>query len=164
MSEYANLLRSPLWQKKRLEILGIRGFKCEECGNTERELHVHHRWYEKGLKPWEYADHVYYVLCDKCHKERHEVDDKLRVLLGSWDTRTLKDIKELIGIPTPATRSTTLFFLAQRLICEVIESACCVKSVKRRSLSLTSDIRAEAELWLSRRDTTAQDAQGGSDA
>ena len=114
MSEYANLLRSPLWQKKRLEILGIRGFKCEECGNTERELHVHPRWYEKGLKPWEYHDEVYAVLCTDCHKKRHSVEQKLRIELGRQETRSLETLDMLLrflGDPTAISCAFTSFVI-----------------------------------------------------
>ena len=29
---YSDKLKSPKWQKKRLEVLNLRGFKCEKCG------------------------------------------------------------------------------------------------------------------------------------
>ena len=35
MTNYSKLLQSPKWQKKRLEIMNLRGFKCEECGEEE---------------------------------------------------------------------------------------------------------------------------------
>lgn len=69
---YSEQIKSPKWQKKRLDILNLRGFKCEECGNEEQQLHIHHRFYIKGRKAWEYDNDVFQVLCENCHKSKHE--------------------------------------------------------------------------------------------
>lgn len=41
MMKYHEQLKHPLWQKKRLEVLDLHGFKCQECDATEEELHVY---------------------------------------------------------------------------------------------------------------------------
>lgn len=61
------MLRSPLWQKKRWEIMQRDDFTCQHCGCKERELQVHHRVYHKGAKPWEYDDSELITLCARCH-------------------------------------------------------------------------------------------------
>ncbi|MCH8041761.1 MAG: hypothetical protein IH977_15675 [Nitrospinae bacterium] len=53
---YYDLLKHPKWQKKRLRIMERSGFECESCGDNESMLSVHHSYYEKGKKPWEYDD------------------------------------------------------------------------------------------------------------
>ena len=65
---YAEMLRNPLWQKKRLEIMQRDDFTCQHCGSKERELQVHHRIYHKGSKPWEYEDKELITLCSQCHE------------------------------------------------------------------------------------------------
>ena len=81
---YSELLKDPRWQKKRLEILSLRGFKCENCANEENQLHVHHRFYLKGRKSWEYDNDVLQVLCETCHENEHKKngfsDDKLNII------------------------------------------------------------------------------------
>jgi hypothetical protein len=69
---YKEQLKSPKWQKKRLEVLSLRGFKCENCANEEKQLHVHHRFYLKGRKAWEYDNDVLQVLCETCHENEHK--------------------------------------------------------------------------------------------
>lgn len=64
---YSELLKHPQWQRKRLEILEREDFTCEDFGATEKTLHVHHAYYEKGLKPWEYPSESLHVLCVDCH-------------------------------------------------------------------------------------------------
>lgn len=64
---YAEKLRDPKWQRRRLEVLERSGWQCCECGETSRELHVHHGYYEKGLDPWEYPDDTLHALCKDCH-------------------------------------------------------------------------------------------------
>lgn len=68
---YADRLRHPLWQKRRLEIMALAGFKCERCGSAERFFNVHHKLYRAGAAPWEYADKELECLCEDCHLEGH---------------------------------------------------------------------------------------------
>jgi hypothetical protein len=70
-AEYAELLKKPQWQKRRLQMLEAAGWKCVECGAEEHQLHVHHKRYIAGAKPWEYADEDLAVLCDGCHDKAH---------------------------------------------------------------------------------------------
>lgn len=67
MSKYSELLKDPRWQRKRLEILQRDNWTCRQCGSTEDTLHVHHHYYEKGKKPWEYDDRILITLCEGCH-------------------------------------------------------------------------------------------------
>ena len=67
------LLKDIRWQKRRSEILGVRGWKCEQCGATTGTINVHHRRYKKGAKPWEYDDDDLKVLCEKCHHDLHSL-------------------------------------------------------------------------------------------
>jgi len=52
--EFWKAYKHPLWQKKRLEIMQLAGFKCERCRSSDDTLNVHHAYYERGKKPWEY--------------------------------------------------------------------------------------------------------------
>lgn len=74
---YAQKLRDPRWQKRRLEILQRDGFKCCVCGDTEKELHVHHKHYQKGFLPWQYEDDMLISLCFSCHLEIEEINKSL---------------------------------------------------------------------------------------
>lgn len=73
---YSELLRSPLWQKKRLKILERDDFTCQHCGCKERELQVHHRIYHRGAKPWEYDDSELITLCNQCHEVETEAKNQ----------------------------------------------------------------------------------------
>lgn len=92
---YYELLRMPQWQKKRLEIMQRENFSCERCFCTDRMLHVHHSYYEKGLKPWEYPDSSLHCLCENCHKETQDVMTLLHRHLGRL---TVHEIDELYGM------------------------------------------------------------------
>jgi phage terminase large subunit GpA-like protein len=67
-TSYSELLTDPRWQKKRLEILNRDDFTCQMCGDKETTLHVHHNWYEKEKKPWEYKNKDLITLCKHCHE------------------------------------------------------------------------------------------------
>ena len=66
--DYLEALASPQWQKKRLEIMQRDNFTCQFCGCKDRTLHIHHKVYEKGKKPWEYDNKDLITLCDRCHE------------------------------------------------------------------------------------------------
>lgn len=68
---YADLLQHPEWQRKRLEIMGAAGWKCELCGSRTITLHVHHTRYDRKRKPWEYEDCELLCICEICHGKLH---------------------------------------------------------------------------------------------
>ena len=71
---YAEKLRDPRWQKKRLEVLERDGWRCLKCQSTENELHVHHKKYKSGAAPWEYRNDQLQTLCRACHEEITETN------------------------------------------------------------------------------------------
>lgn len=77
---YADQLKHPNWQRKRLEMLDAAGFECSCCGDKETTLHVHHRQYIKGRLAWEYENTQLAVLCESCHKVEHQCLDGLKQL------------------------------------------------------------------------------------
>lgn len=64
---YQKKLQSPLWQRKRLEILQRDNFTCQHCGDNHIQLHVHHQFYEKGVEPWDHPEYLLITLCKVCH-------------------------------------------------------------------------------------------------
>lgn len=68
---YAKDRLDPLWQKCRLKVLEYAEFRCQLCGDKRTTLHVHHSYYLKGKKPWQYPMGSMIVLCEKCHKWVH---------------------------------------------------------------------------------------------
>ncbi len=66
--KYAEKLRNPLWQKKRLEVMQRDKFKCQLCQDAETELHIHHKEYITGHAPWEYDNSLLITLCKDCHQ------------------------------------------------------------------------------------------------
>lgn len=43
-------------------------FQCKICGCNDKELHVHHRWYQFGNEIWDYPDSCFETLCFECHE------------------------------------------------------------------------------------------------
>jgi hypothetical protein len=79
---YADLLRDPRWQRKRLEVMEAARFTCVECGDTSTTLNVHHTYYRKGAKPWEYEAHELLCLCEPCHERITELLLSIQRALG----------------------------------------------------------------------------------
>lgn len=78
---YRDDLKHPLWQRRRLEILQRDDFACTVCEDRETTLHVHHRFYLRGKKPWEYPDHALETLCESCHETRTRDNARISELL-----------------------------------------------------------------------------------
>jgi len=68
---YAEKLKDPRWQIKRLKIMDRDEFKCQRCERHFVELHVHHKEYLKGRDPWDYPDEHLLTLCVDCHHGEH---------------------------------------------------------------------------------------------
>lgn len=75
---YAQRLKDPRWQKKRLELLNKAHWTCEECKAVEPAdgLQIYHVFYMLGKLPWEHDDRIMMVLCDGCHKRRQKVEQE----------------------------------------------------------------------------------------
>jgi len=86
---YQQQIKHPLWQKKRLEVLEDRGFRCQECGANDEELHVHHPLYKRGAMIWEYTKEELESLCHRCHKNAHELDEKIKKELAVCKSKRL---------------------------------------------------------------------------
>ncbi len=74
MSWYAEKLKGPRWQKKRLDILNRENFKCQSCNNDKKTLHVHHLVYSKG-EPWDAPSETLECLCEWCHDFRENFNE-----------------------------------------------------------------------------------------
>lgn len=70
---YAEQLKHPFWQRKRLEVLDAANFACERCGAAESTLHVHHKRYRRGRMAWQYPRSDFEALCEKCHSIEHNI-------------------------------------------------------------------------------------------
>lgn len=66
--DYQNYLQDPQWLLRRNQILTRDKNTCQFCGAQDRVLHVHHKYYIEGLKPWEYDDEALISLCKRCHE------------------------------------------------------------------------------------------------
>lgn len=66
--KYAEKLKDPRWQKKRLQILERDNWKCRACGTTEKTLHVHHIFYMQDTEPWDVHDGLLITFCKDCHE------------------------------------------------------------------------------------------------
>lgn len=78
-SAYAEKLKDPRWQKRRLEILQRDDFACRDCEATDKTLHVHHCLYRQNLNPWEYRDDELRTLCEDCHQKRGKVEANVKL-------------------------------------------------------------------------------------
>jgi hypothetical protein len=104
---YIEKLKSPKWQKKRLEILNRDKFTCQNCCDKDSQLQIHHLYYEKNSDPWEQENKSLLTLCEDCHKQFTETNNKFKKVIGKiTDIDTLNEFCDLIDDCTPCNPYT----------------------------------------------------------
>lgn len=85
--------KHPKWQMKRLSKLDEvakdsddNSPYCQWCGENDDQLHVHHIRYIKDRKIWEYNNEELLVLCGKCHRDAHALQDEIKDLMSQFQT------------------------------------------------------------------------------
>ena len=68
---YAEKLKDPRWQKKRLQIFERDKWICRICRRGDKPLTVHHSCYLPKRQPWEYDDAFLFTACDECHENEN---------------------------------------------------------------------------------------------
>ena len=83
---YKRKLANPKWQRKRLEIFERDNWACVKCGQTERELQVHHIKYLQGKEPHEHPNELLETLCANCHHSETviQVLSKMPIDIEDW--------------------------------------------------------------------------------
>jgi hypothetical protein len=94
--DFFSQYKDPRWQKKRLQIMERDAFVCICCGDEESPLNVHHKKYIKDKKIWEYDDNNLSTLCESCHKEVHEIKEKINDCLSDIPEMFLREHRDLI--------------------------------------------------------------------
>lgn len=82
---YAEQLRHPKWQERRLRVLERAGFTCEWCRDQDTTLHVHHKRYRKGALAWDYDLSELVCLCETCHAAVTQWNAELSDMMAGMD-------------------------------------------------------------------------------
>jgi len=109
--DFNKQLKSPKWQKKRLEILERDNYTCQCCGNKEEQLHVHHYVYRKNTDLWDYEDGYLVTFCNSCHEEWHWNNDFIKQKLCVPNLYTHGLLLDLFDELDSYKRSTLVNFL-----------------------------------------------------
>ena len=137
---YAERLKDPRWQKRRLEILQRDEWMCQSCADDKATLHVHHRRYISGRAPWEYEDSDLVTLCERCHDLFTETRRTLDTILGQL---RIQDLQAVLGF-AKAVRMADLSPL--RLAPETFPELCGFRAVTGFSrMPKLLEVLAEAE-------------------
>ena len=91
-----DLYRTKDWKNFRAEVIRLDGGACTECGRGPTDgvtLHVHHKAYLPGKKPWQYPYDMCHTLCGGCHAAQHGL---IPPKFG-WEYAGWEDLGDLTG-------------------------------------------------------------------
>jgi hypothetical protein len=63
---YSEILQDPRWQQKRLLVFQREDFRCDNCGDGDKTLHVNYLGFEWGKDLWDYELEDQRCLCKNC--------------------------------------------------------------------------------------------------
>lgn len=130
--DYAEKLRDPRWQRKRLEVFQRDGWKCTHCGRTDVTLNVHHEDYI-GSNPWDTPNENLTTICVDCHSKEHKISR--HNIVGNARPKWTNDAFYALGIiachPILATNlmlpdntPNTMAWVRFRFVVELINKEC----------------------------------------
>jgi 5-methylcytosine-specific restriction endonuclease McrA len=96
---YAQKLKDPRWQKKRLEIFKRDRWTCQWCLSKVETLNVHHHKYTVD-SPWDEDPKNLVTVCAECHEIFHKVSDLEAALwiLHGLILKGKKDAQRKLGV------------------------------------------------------------------
>lgn len=119
---YAEKLRDPRWQKKRLKILERDKFKCCRCKSSKKTLNVHHGYYEWGKDPWDYEDWTLSTVCEDCHLIVQKELQQISKTLTLFSLENLPTVNRMLSIIANFNDDLDIEFLFYfKLLIEEIE-------------------------------------------
>jgi len=72
---YQEFLRTSYWHAVRDSARESADHRCQLCGCSNRELHVHHKTYEHRGREYDHMNDLI-VLCEPCHAKFHDKPSK----------------------------------------------------------------------------------------
>lgn len=94
--EFKDQYKHPKWQKKRLEILERENYTCQCCGDTETTLHVHHGYYERNKKLWEYDGFTMWCFCSECHEMWDQRKIRIHKMIARFNMQYYEDLEMIL--------------------------------------------------------------------
>jgi len=107
---YVDQYNDHRWQKKRLEIIERENYICQYCHSQGNELRVHHTYYDKNKKVWEYDNDTLLCLCQRCHSDLHEFLENINRLVSFCRPQNYEPVIFLIN----------LYFTKPKLFSEIL--------------------------------------------
>jgi hypothetical protein len=106
---YAEKLKSPKWQKKRLEILNRDNWECKLCNDKETTLNIHHLKYTK--EPWDAPKSDLITLCEHCHTLISKSDINIDGVLKIEKFKKVYYTNDIVGFVVLFNDSTSFYEL-----------------------------------------------------
>ena len=122
---YAEKLKDPRWQKRRLEIMQRDDFTCRNCGESTKTLNVDHKVYVAGRDPWDYSDEDLQTLCEYCHAEFTTARRKISEIVGRMNGFEIARLQAFLGSGPCGDDVTVIidghgFPLDRKCFCEMV--------------------------------------------
>ena len=94
--DYIKERASVEWQRKVDEIRQRDNYTCQICGAKDKQVQVHHTWYNQKLHYWEYPNEQLITLCKDCHSRETELVRNFKGIKSTLDVKIVTSIESLM--------------------------------------------------------------------
>lgn len=77
----------------RLRVLERDNFTCVCCGDSSKQLHVHHAYYVSKREPWDYHHRALLTLCFDCHKSADEPASPANIICTKFEWSAILEME-----------------------------------------------------------------------
>lgn len=84
------------WQRKVDEIRQRDNYTCQLCGTQNKQVQVHHTWYNQNLHYWESPNEQLITLCKDCHSKETDLVRGFKKIRPSLDSDIVSSFESLM--------------------------------------------------------------------
>ncbi|MDE6720668.1 MAG: HNH endonuclease [Bacteroidaceae bacterium] len=84
------------WQRKVDEIRQRDNYTCQLCGTQNKQVQVHHTWYNQNLHYWESPNEQLITLCKDCHSKETDLVRGFKKIRPSLDSDIVRSFESLM--------------------------------------------------------------------
>lgn len=109
--DYNEERNSVEWQRKVDEIRRRDNYTCQICGAQDKQVQVHHTWYNPNLHYWDYPNKQLITLCKECHEKETILCQQFKNFKQHIDSTIWESLNRMMQSGVPLLKLANTFNL-----------------------------------------------------